>query len=58
MDKVTELRGKLSDANLMLLPEYEQRVRVLQEVRGRCCSCEDVINGTAHMNTPPPLVLV
>lgn len=32
MEKVDELRAKLSDKNLQFLPEYEARVRVLQAV--------------------------
>eukprot|EP00123_Amoebidium_parasiticum_P012625 comp21482_c0_seq1/m.29748 comp21482_c0_seq1/g.29748 ORF comp21482_c0_seq1/g.29748 comp21482_c0_seq1/m.29748 type:complete len:1272 (-) comp21482_c0_seq1:29-3844(-) len=32
-DKVQHLKHRLSDQNLTLLPEYEQRIRVLQELR-------------------------
>jgi hypothetical protein len=49
VEKVDELRAKLSDKNLQFLPEYEARVRVLQAVCLLCGVNVAVTRTTAAM---------
>ena len=46
LDKVQELKSRLSDQNLMLLPEYEERIMVLQRVwRGQSAHAHALAKG-------------